>query len=58
VTFGIWYVPLVIFVWRYFWHRMRREGDAAARMGFRMREIGAQTLDGIRKERSSGRRLH
>jgi len=57
VTFAIWYVPLVVFVWRYFWHRMRKQGDAAARMGFRMREIGAQMPDERRKERNSRRRV-
>jgi len=55
VAFAIWYVPLVVIVWRLFWHVMRKEGDAAARMGFRMREIGAQMLDGIRQERRSRR---
>jgi hypothetical protein len=54
VVFAVWYVPLVVFVWRFFWHLMRKEGEVAAQMGFRMREIGAQMLEELRQERSFG----
>lgn len=52
-TFALWYVPLAVVVWRFFWRRMREQGDAAARMGFHMREIGARMLDELREERGS-----
>jgi len=51
VAFATWYVPLILILWRAFWHQMRREGDLAQQMGFRMREIGARMLLEMRKER-------
>ncbi len=49
------YVPIVLILWRAFWRQMRREGDLAKQMGFRMREIGAQMLLAMRKERDARR---
>lgn len=50
-AFAIWYIPLVVVLWRLFWRRMRKEADAAEREGFRMREMAGRMRLELQRER-------
>jgi len=56
MAFAVWYIPLVVVLRMAFWRRMKKEADAAAEMGFRMREIASKMRLELQRERRAENR--